>query len=315
MTENTTKILLPRNVNSHVLDFLIDVTSDSYRQDKNAFHNIVLDLSQINYIEIEGVLSLICVCAAIKRKNPNTNFRIIYPKERVLTYLMTLGFFGQMTNKVEILEGQEIIHIENKWRKERKTMQIARAKRSDPGPVVLPIETINQRMQSTTIFDFENMVGKFANNAMETLDILRTSALYNFSGEDYYRFRQSNIELYKNVFHHSRSWGIASIHARPDVGTTVCYYDIGIGFKESVKRFNTEAESIEWALVDGNTSKLEEDNDGYGFTLIQEFVFQRKGSIKIRSGDCLLQLNSNTSREKKKVKKFPGVQISYLIPA
>ena len=159
------------------------------------------------------------------------------------------------------------------------------------------------------------MTGTFANNTISTFDILQSSSQFNFSGDDYYQFRQSNIELYKNIFHHSESWGIGSIHARPKHGTTVCYCDIGIGFMASVKKFQTEAQSIEWALVDGHTSKPNGDNDGYGFTLIQEFVFKRKGSISIRSGDCLMELDSNLRFKTRTVPRFLGVQLSFFIPA
>lgn len=313
--DKMTKVLLPENVNLTILDVLIRFTSEQYRKDKNTLNDILLDFSRIKYIEIEGVLSLLCFCAALKRKNADIKFHFIYPNDRVLTYLLTLGFFGQMSNKVGALEGQELVRIENELRIERRKNQKVRTAKFDSYPVILPIETINKQEISTSGIDFENMVGTFANHALDAFDILQTSPIYNFSGDDYYKFRQSNIELYKNIFHHSKSWGIASIHARPNYGTTVCYYDIGIGFKSSIKMFKTESESIEWALIDGNTSKPEGDNDGYGFTVVQEFVFKRNGKMKIRSGDCLLELNSNSSRKKTKVITFPGVQISYFIPA
>lgn len=314
-TDNMSTIILQENVTSDVLDFLVDSMIESYRKNRNILKNIILDLSRIKYIEIEGALSLICFCAAIKRKNPIANFHFIYPPDQVFNYLITLGFFGQMSNKVGILEGQEIVHVENKLKNERRVRQKKISDKPDLMPVILPIETINKQMYSPSGVDFENMVGAFANHALVAFEILHTSPLFNFNGEDYYQFRQSNIELYKNIFHHSKSWGIASIHARPNYGTTVCYYDIGIGFKASVKKFKTEAESIEWALIDGNTSKANDDNDGYGLTLVQEFVFRRNGKIKIRSGDCLMQLNSNSSIIKTKVTSFPGVQMSYFVPA
>lgn len=310
-----TTIQLPENVTSSVLDFLIKSTSESYRKDRSEFNNVALDLSKIKYMDIEGALSMICFCAAVKRKNPNANFGYVYPPDRVLSYLMTLGFFGQMSNKVGVIEGQDVVHIENERRNERRMWQKAKSYKFDSMPVVLPIETIPQPMNSASGADFDLMVGIFANHALDAFDILQTSPHYNFSGDDYYLFRQSNIELYKNIFHHSKSWGIASIHARPNYGTTVCYFDIGIGFKASINKFDTEEKSIEWALIDGNTSKPDDDNDGYGFTIVQDFVFCRSGNIKIRSGDCLMQLNSNTSKKSTIVSSFPGVQISYFIPA
>jgi hypothetical protein len=308
------RILLAENVTSSVLEFLIDFTIEPYRQNKNLLDIVILDFSRIKYIDIEVALLIICFCAALKRKNRQIDFRLKYPSEGVLSFLMTLGFFSQMSNKIEVMDVQHVLHAEDQLQKDRRSRLKQKSNSNDSPPVILPIETIAQKINTISGNDFENMVGSFVNHAIDSFELLRTSTQFNFSGEDYYQFRQSNIELYKNIFHHSQSWGIASIHARPNYGTTVCYYDIGIGFKKSIKKFNTELESIEWALIDGNTSKPDGDNDGYGLTLVQEFVFRRNGKIKIRSGDCLIQLNSNLSRRINKVKSFPGVQISYFIP-
>ncbi len=308
--DKMTVIHIPEKVTSSVLDFLIESTSASYRNNRSIFNNVFLDFSKVKYIDIEGALSIICFCAAVKRKNSTANFGYIYPDDSVLSYLITLGFFGQMSNRVGVIEGQDIVHIEN----ERRMRQKAKSNKFDSKSVVLPIETIPKKMNTTSGADFENMVGEFANHAIDVFDILQTSPFYNFSGDDYYLFRQSNIELFKNIFDHSNSWGIASIHARPNYGTTVCYYDIGVGFKASIKKFDTEAESIEWALVDGNTSMSNDDNDGYGLIIVEEFVFSRNGNIKIRSGDCEMQLISLSSRKKTKVSSFPGAQISFFIP-
>lgn len=308
--------VLPDTVTSNILDSLIKESKKEYNNNKNAFSDITLNLSKTKYIDIEGALSLICFCSAIKRKNRNTIFHFIYPEGNVLNYLMSLGFFGQMSNKVGVLEGQNIVHYENELRHKRKLKQKIYSINSNLKPIILPIETIEQKRDTIgSGANFEHMIGAFASHALDTFNELLTTPEFDFDGEDYYQFRESNIELYKNIFQHSKSWGLATIHARPDFGTTVCYYDIGIGFKASIGKFDTEIESIEWALIDGNTSKQDGDNDGFGFTLIQEFVFKRNGNIKIRSGECLLQLSYDTTKKKNIVSYFPGVQISYFIPA
>jgi len=313
-TNDMTTILLPSSVSADILEFLIAKSKRQYQSNKSAFYNFVLDLSQIKYIDVEGALSLICFCAAIKRKNKSVNFRFIYPNENVLSYLTTLGFFTQMSNKIGGLEGQNIVHYENELRQSRRIRQKHYSSENRLLPIILPIETINQKTSSNSGSDFDNIVGTFANQALDSFDDLETTPHYKFNGEDYFQFRLSNIELYKNIFHHSKSWGIATIHARPHFGTTVSYFDIGIGFKESVGKFNSEEESIIWALKDGNTSKEKSDNDGFGLTHVQEFVFKRKGTIKIRSGDCQIELTSPSGIKKSNVGKFPGVQITFFIP-
>lgn len=307
--------ILPDSISSNILDLLIEETKKEYGNNKNAFCNIVLDFTRTKYIDTEGALSLICFCSAIKRKNRNTNFHFVYPTENVLNYLVSLGFFGQMSNKVGIIEREDIVHYENELRHKRRLKQKKYSNKHNLSPIILPIETIEQKKDTIgSNMDFEHMIGTFASQALGAFDELLTIPQYNFNGEDYYHFCESNIELYKNIFQHSKSWGIATIHARPNFGTSVCYYDIGIGFKASIGKFDSELESIEWALIDGNTSKPDDDNDGFGFTLVQEFVFNRNGKIKIRSGDCLLELNSGSSKKKNRVSYFPGVQISYFIP-
>jgi len=310
---NLITFIMPDTISSTILNLLIEETKKLYKLNKIAFNNIILDFSGIKFIDTEGALSLICFCSAIKRKNENTNFNFVYPTENVLRYLITIGFFGQMNDKVGYEGRQDIIHYENESKEERRLKQRKILNRESPKSIILPIETIPKQMDSFGGMDFENRVGIFTNHVIDSFDELFSSEHYNFTGEDQHNFLLSNVELYKNIFEHSKSWGIALIHARPNYGTTVCYYDIGIGFKASVAKFDTEHESIEWALIDGNSSKLGDENDGFGLTIVQNFVLKRKGKLKIRSGDYLFQIISS-SIEKQKVPKFSGVQISYFIP-
>ena len=93
-----------------------------YSNNKNAFNSIILDFSQIKYIDPEGALALICFCSAIA-KNENVIFHFVQPTESVLNYLKALGFFGQMSNKVGVIEIQDIVHYENELRHERRIRQ------------------------------------------------------------------------------------------------------------------------------------------------------------------------------------------------
>lgn len=306
-------IILSDSVSVNILDLLILETIKIYGKNKNSFNNIVLDLSKIKYIDIEGALSIICFSSAIKRKNKNTSFHILHPSENILNYLMTIGFFRQMSNKVGVVEGQDLVRIEDELLQKRKLIEKMNISKPIIKPTILPITTIPQQMDSSSGRNFENMVGSFANQVIDTFITILSLPHFNFNGKDQHEFVLSNVELFKNIFEHSKSWGIGSIHARPNFGTTACFYDIGIGFKESVNKFNSEFESIEWALINGNTSKPDGDHDGFGLSIIQDFVKSRDGTLKIRSGDCLFEITS-TSEQKFNVQNFPGVQISYFIP-
>jgi hypothetical protein len=309
---NALKVKLPSSISSNILDFLVSgITNREQRA------NLTLDFSNVKYIDLEGALSLICFGSIVSSRslqgNHKTQIQIIYPTDNVLNYLMNLGFFGQLTKHIGFTERQEILHLENELKHQRRYKQRKNLNQSLLRPIILPIETIEKQTDSISGRDFENMVKNFVNHSLDSLDELLTLPHYKFNGKDYHDFRLSNVELYKNIFEHSKSWGIASIHARPNYGTRICFYDIGIGFMKSVSKFNSEEQSIEWALIDGNTSGANEDNDGYGLTIVQNFVLGRKGNIKIRSGDCEVQINSN-GKKINKVQKFPGVQISCFIP-
>lgn len=312
-------ITLPEYVSIEIIDFLIksmpkkDVFGEQKRID------VLLDFSQVKYIFPEGVLSIICFCFFLRNKSifpiNDVHIHLNSPPENVYTYLTILGFYGQMSIKSEIIEIQNIVHYESELKKERK----ARCEYNKPlfavkpNPIILPIETIPMQIDSISGRDFENMLGVFVNHTIDTFGELFQSTHYNFSGEDQHDFLLSNVELYKNVFEHSQSWGIGTIHARPNHGTTVCYFDTGVGFRGSVNKFSTDLQAIEWSLVDGNSSKAGDDNDGFGLTIVQDFVLKRNGNLKIRSGNCLLEITSK-SRKNKLVSEFPGVQISYFIP-
>lgn len=306
---------LPNSVSLAVLDSLADEVKTVWKINENKFNQIVIDLSGVQYIEPEGALAIVCFYAAMKNKNPDLSFHFIYPKENVLSYLAALGFFGQMSTKVGVMEGQDIVHYESELRHERRNKQRHFSTNAKLRPIILPIETIPQQNGTISGRDFENMSITFVNKAIRTFEQIFSSPHYNFNGPNQHDFLLSNRELYRNTFEHSKSWGIALIHARPNHGTQVCYYDIGVGFKGSVAKFQTDIESIEWALIDGNSCKSSEDNDGHGLTVVQDFVLRRGGTITIRSGECMLKINQMTRKPKPhKVNRFPGVQISYFIP-
>lgn len=302
---------LPETVSLDILDTFM--ASGNYLD-----NSLILDFSGVKYIDPEGALSLICFCAALRwniiAKSPNQiEINFIPPPQNVLFYLTSLGFFSQLCYKAEIKNQQNLIYNENQARSEKRLKNKFYYNNNTITPIIFPIETIPQSNGEVSSRDFENMTRTFINRATTTFFELFELTYYNFNKEDEHSFLLSNVELYKNIYEHSKSWGIATIHARPNFGTTVCYFDIGIGFKESVGKYDTEKESIEWALIDENTSKVGDENDGFGLTIVQDFVLRRKGKLKIRSGDCLLII-SETSKQIKKVSKFPGVQLSYFIP-
>ena len=115
----------------------------------------------------------------------------------------------------------------------------------------------------------------------------------------------------KNIFDHSESWGIGAIYANQKSGLQICYYDIGIGIMESVRKHKSiisdnDMDILNWALLDGNSSKDENNNNhGRGFTVIKKFIKSKHGILSIRTGR-FHRLSDGTT---KTTNWFPGTQI------
>jgi hypothetical protein len=153
------------------------------------------------------------------------------------------------------------------------------------------------------------------------------SSHFNFSDNDISKFIEANGELIHNIFQHSDSWGLGSIHANPTQGTTVSWHDIGLGIKESLNsspkvgidfdKFTDDYKAMKWAITEGNSSK--EKGNGAGLNVVEQFVLEKKGYIDIRSGNSLLRKTPlDKIGEKywnhKIVPWFPGTQINFFIP-
>ena len=126
--------------------------------------------------------------------------------------------------------------------------------------------------------------------------------------------------LYKNVYEHSQSWGLATIVARPAHGTVVSYHDIGIGIPGSLRsspsvqpRFGTDREAIAWALEEGHSSR--KGNSGLGLSLVSGYVEAAQGTIEIRSGSCRLYRTGPSNKWlADEVTPFAGTHISFHLP-
>lgn len=292
-------------------------------------NNMLLDLSDVYPVQLSGAVGLVCLCSALVKNKVDeifipSNFFIYRPHESVLTYLVNLNFFTQMSNKAKLLNCEDLVNAE--FERARRREECKRSNSNNHPDyynqsIIWPMEIIPCKGESISSQDFENITQQFINQACNCFEKLFSSAYFNFDGADHQGFWLSNLELFKNVFEHSNSWGLCTIHARPNFGTAVCYYDIGVGFKGSVntslkieKKFETDYESINWALLDGHSSKPH--GTGYGLTIVQDFVVSRNGIIEIRSGDCLFQKKTEDIKwNVQQVPWFPGVQTSFFIPS
>jgi len=326
-------IISVRTVDRVLMQRLEDINPEACLK----IRELILDLKAVRSITPAAAISLVCLCAEVtsgKMKDIAKPVKIYCnrPPEHVLSYLMTLGFYTQLSTKAGCGDYEDLVHreVEIKERALRKKKQNASKQRmnSDERSVVWPLDTIPCKETLPGSKDFENACQQFINNAYDNLEGILSSPSFNFSGSDMAEFFTANGELYENIFEHSNSWGLCTLHARRDQGTTVCYHDIGIGIKESINtspkvgkeinRFDTDYDAIVWALVEGHSSK--DGRNGRGLNIVEEYVLTRSGYIELRSGQSLFYKKRGDKPGQKawrheKVPFFPGTQINFFIPA
>jgi hypothetical protein len=313
----------------------LDAIMDRLVVEKKRVTDLVLDLSDLHFISSAGALGMICLCSGLIANKIEGiagpfNFYLRRPPANVLTYLATLGFFTEMSNKARLSGSEDLVRFES----ERKERAIEKQKRdifnghlqNARKPIVMPMATIPQN-DPVLERDFENSAQNFIGSIRRTFEKLFLSSHFNFNEGDVSEFYAANGELWMNIFEHSESWGLGVIHADPAHGTTVSYHDIGVGIKGSLNRspkagkefekFETDYDAMKWALKEGNSSKL--GGNGRGLNIVEELLIERVGTIEVRSGDSLLQkkpgdkLGQDEWRASK-VPWFPGTQINFFVP-
>lgn len=322
-------------VKIRTLDQIVTKINDAQKEATFEIINTILDLSGVQWISPAAVIGLVSVISALvtgKMAENNYPLRtfLILPPEHVLSYLVTLGFFTQMSNRANLVEVDDMIELEIRRRKIFKQKHDFSAFENETNeknePILLPLTVIPQK-DDTHLDEFEYACSEFINCVRDTYDKLFLSSHFQFNRGNLIEFYSANGELFINIFEHSGSWGLCLIHANPSYGTIVCFHDIGKGIKGSFnlspkvnvefQKFETDCEAIRWATIEGNSSKV--DGNGRGLTVVEEFVSQVGGTIEIRSGNCLLQKKMNIHEKKNgwneiSVPWLPGTQINFFVP-
>jgi hypothetical protein len=333
--ENCLVIGISGDIMAGTIDAILNKLSIVQVKKEDRKVDLILDLSKVHFVSPAAAVGIICLCSSLNTNKIKgianlSSFYLNHPAKHVLTYLTTLGFFTQMSVKAGLLGCEDLIHFEHEKRQRSKKKQKAslnNQSNNNNRPIVWPIETIPRKGESISDQDFEDACQYFINHAAGHFEKLFSSFHFNFDKGDRHGFWEANGELYINIFEHSQSWGLGTIHARPNYGTTVCYYDIGIGIKDSVNsspnlgkefdKFESDYEAMKWALVEGHSSKL--NGNGIGLNIVEDFVLSRNGTIWIRSGQCLLQKKSvdqsgSENWRYRNVLWFPGTQINFFVP-
>lgn len=132
------------------------------------------------------------------------------------------------------------------------------------------------------------------------------------------RFRQSLVEIFEN----------ASIHSDSASGIFACgqffpqkhrldftIVDAGIGIRENVRRYTGKKEmsscaAINWAVIEGNTTKTGRQPGGLGFKLIKDFIRMNKGKLQIVSRFGYYEFSARGDSVVKMDHDFPGTSVN-----
>lgn len=90
--------------------------------------------------------------------------------------------------------------------------------------------------------------------------------------------------------------------------------DLGINIKENVNsslnQNYTSSEAIQWAMVEGNTTKITEPG-GLGLSIILQFIKLNKGKFEVISSDGYYNFSNETVKTRILECEFPGTIINF----
>ena len=85
------EIKFSEKIKFSISNFLSDVFGQIT---ENSIKQVILNLSNTNFITLPGSIFILCFVSYLKRvKNSNLDTRIIIDSERIVSYLVNLGFF------------------------------------------------------------------------------------------------------------------------------------------------------------------------------------------------------------------------------
>ena len=132
------------------------------------------------------------------------------------------------------------------------------------------------------------------------------------------RFRQSLLEIFQN----------AAIHSRSGAGVFTCgqffpqkhrldftIADAGVGIRENVRRYTRIAKmdsckAIQWALVEGHTTKTGKQPGGLGLKLLKDFIRMNTGKLQIVSRFGYYEFSAQEESTIKIEHDFPGTCVN-----
>jgi anti-sigma regulatory factor (Ser/Thr protein kinase) len=288
---------------------------------------ILFDLSATKSIKIGGMVNLLVLLGAIKehfRKSQWTEkpIFIVPPVGEALDYLTRMHFFKISRDHSWLdnsLMSDNVLY--NKQQKEAKSLSRRRLN-ARGGGTYFPIRYVPQ---GSSHDNFESECRKLANEVRAYLLPLMATHRTSLGNESMRQILMTVIEIYKNIYDHSSSWGITGMETT-DSNIIMSFVDIGLGIRRTLEPVLlqcyeyeeiTDLLSIKESIKKGRSSsensrsdKANNSNMGLGLFIVKENIDKFGGKLMIRSGRSLYF----SDREAESVTYFPGTQIHISIP-
>ncbi|WP_162393801.1 sodium-independent anion transporter [Deinococcus kurensis] len=263
----------------HVHDLRADLSGFDYisflshllGEDSNIGH-VVLDFSHVSWIDAQMLAPLGAIITMHMRRN--FNVRLAHMSPGIREILNKNGFLSSFS---------EERRLKDKW------------------GTTIPF----RKFMSTNEWEFPNYIARLARN--------RNNLRFDQKSRDGLIFVA--LELYNNSISHglSRHGVFICGQHHPNINKLrFCIADLGRGFEKNVSgylgRTTSEADSIEWAMHKGNSTRLNRPG-GMGLYFLSNFINRNGGLIHIISGGGIYSPNSVDIKTFTK-RRYPGSYIS-----
>ncbi|OQB31738.1 MAG: hypothetical protein BWY08_00276 [Bacteroidetes bacterium ADurb.Bin174] len=240
---------------------------------------ISIDITGLNFINPHDVLIIVEIAIWLHKKHSDVEI-IIKSRSNLLDYLTDIGLF-------------EFVKTNHEQSKTIKAISSQTA---------MPIRRIDVNHIDEYIISTLNFIRNFCYNADLTMLSIGIQEAIN------------------NVHDHSESIIGAYVFCQyyPKINEIkVCVTDMGVGIPKRVREFNpklTDAECIEWAVAENNTTKTSPQNSGKGLTNISDFVFANGSRLNIYSNNgCYSIINEKEYTSNNPIQNFFGTLIEFTI--
>lgn len=296
----------------------------AYGEILNATESFNFSLLNINFrdtrfVTLPGAMYLFLIAERVSgykaSKGQEVRILISEVSENVEQTLMNFGFLSILKTTTPFIIPSTLENESNQriqyWRK------VTKEGYADVNSLYLPMMKIpNQEGDN-----FESELGYFINKFNNYFNTLANSALgqylpYKHNPDIRKDFIAVIVEATKNVWDHSESWGSTGMYSSKSNKTTICLFDLGVGFinsymkrKGSFERtVKNDMEILGWLFKRGNTSN-EDSNYGFGLHQIAEYVVMTSGLLMIKTDKYLMTYDKSHHLKVATSSYFPGSQL------